>query len=420
MKSILLIISIVFCGVANAQYTKLLDFSLVTNAITPKGPLISDGTFLYGMTTDGGVNDLGVIFKVKTDGTGYLEILHFAGVSNGSSPYGSLISDGTFLYGMTGNGGSYGYGTVFKIMHDGTGYVKLLDFNKWTNGSYPLGSLISDGVFLYGMTSEGGVSNYGTIFKIMTNGTGYIKLKDFVGIPDGSYPNGALIFDGTFLYGTTSSGGINGMGMLFKITPNGTGFLSLLDFDANITGIIPTGPPVFDGTYLCGTTSLGGTNGSGTIFKIMPNGTGYAKIMDFDGVTNGSYPLASLIYDGVYLYGMTLSGGINNLSTIYKYEDNNITTVDENNMETCFTIYPNPSSGEISIHATRKDQYKIEIYNVLGKLVYRKISNLGEQMSNAGNSNSESVNLSSESNGVYFVNIKTEKGTVTKKIIINK
>jgi hypothetical protein len=89
---------------------------------------------------------MGVIFKIKPDGTGYAKLLDFAGTTNGSYPVGSLISDGAFLYGMTWGGGSgscnFGCGTIFKIKPEGTGYLKLLDFEGTTNGSKPYGSLI--------------------------------------------------------------------------------------------------------------------------------------------------------------------------------------------------------------------------------------------------------------------------------------
>jgi uncharacterized repeat protein (TIGR03803 family) len=83
MKKLLLFLSMAICGIANAQFTTLYNFA--------------------GAPTDG------------------------------NSPRGSLISDGTSLYGMTAGGGSAGYGTIFKIMPDGTGYNKLLDFDN-TNG----------------------------------------------------------------------------------------------------------------------------------------------------------------------------------------------------------------------------------------------------------------------------------------------
>lgn len=56
---------------------------------------------------------------------------------------------------MTSNGGSSNNGTIFKILKDGTGYVKLLNFGGATTGRGPQGSLLYDGTFLYGMTIEG-------------------------------------------------------------------------------------------------------------------------------------------------------------------------------------------------------------------------------------------------------------------------
>src|SRR3972149_6433582 len=92
-------------------------------------------------------------------------------------------------------------------------YTKLLDFAGTLNGSYPNESLISDGTFLYGMTHQGGTSNFGTIFKIMPDGSGYSNLHNFIGYPtDGAWPLGSLIANDSFLYGMTQSGGINGDG----------------------------------------------------------------------------------------------------------------------------------------------------------------------------------------------------------------
>src|SRR4051812_49788877 len=79
------------------------------------------------------------------------KLIDFAGTTNGSQPQGSLYFDGTYLYGMTYIGGSANWGTICKIKPDGTGYVKLLDFLHLTNGSNPTGALISDGTYLYGM-----------------------------------------------------------------------------------------------------------------------------------------------------------------------------------------------------------------------------------------------------------------------------
>src|ERR1035437_4026512 len=167
MKKLTTLLALALCLNGWAQYTKLLDFAGTTNGQYPRGSLISDGTFLYGMTGIGGANNLGTLFKIKPDGTGYVDLLNFAGATNGSNPYGDLYYDGTFLYGMTRGGGANNMGVIFKIMPDGTGYVDLLDFAGTTNGSYPYGSLISEvtvGHSLYGMTHDGGANNLGTLF----------------------------------------------------------------------------------------------------------------------------------------------------------------------------------------------------------------------------------------------------------------
>ena len=318
-----------FCIIANcllpiansfSQYTKLLDFDS-TNGSYPLGSLISDGTFLYGMTQQGGTNDSGVVFKIKPDGTGYFKLFDFS-YANGYDPRGSLIYDGTFLYGMTAYGGTNDLGVIFKIKPDGTGYSKLLDCTGSSNGSWLDASLISDGTFLYGTATSGGTNNYGVIFKIKPDGTGYAKLLDFSGISNGKAPQGSLISDGTFLYGKTTHGGTNDTGTVFKIKPDGTGYVKLLDFAGSSNGSIPGGSLISDGTFLYGMTYYGGTGtcsfGCGVIFKIKPDGTGYAKLLDFAGTSNGSNPFGDLFYDGTFLYGMTVLGGINNAGVIFK------------------------------------------------------------------------------------------------------
>src|SRR4030066_86576 len=97
--------------------------------------------------------------------------------------------------------------------------ILLIDFDS-LNGKWSSNSLVSDNTFLYGMTTWGGTNDMGVIFKIMPDGTGYSKLLDFSGTANGSYPGGALIYDGTYLYGTTRGGGA-GVGTIFRINPDG-------------------------------------------------------------------------------------------------------------------------------------------------------------------------------------------------------
>src|ERR1700756_1150338 len=102
----------------------------------------------------------------------------------------------------------------------------------------------------------------------------YTKLLDFAGTTNGSYPIGSFYYDGTYLYATTESGGANGSGTLFKIKPDSTGYEKLLDFSVIKNGQNPWGAPVFDGNYLYGTTQTGGIKNKGAIYKIKPDSTG--------------------------------------------------------------------------------------------------------------------------------------------------
>lgn len=387
-------------------YVKLLDFTGALNGRQPRGNLIYDGIFLYGMTLQGGVNDMGVIFKIKPDGTGYVKLLDFAGTSNGNLPAGSLITDGTFLYGMTYYGGTNDLGVVFKIKPDGSGYAKLLDFAGSLNGSNPYGSLITDGTFLYGMTYYGGTSGLGVVFKIKPDGTGFSKLLDFSGSSNGSNPIGSLISDGTFLYGMTSTGGFSNYGVIFKIKPDGTGFSGLLDFD-NASGDQPNGSLVYDGTYLYGMTRLGGANSLGVIFHIKPDGTGYATLHDFDG-PNGREPFGSLITDGSFLYGMAYQGGTSNLGLMFKY---GLTTgIEENKQAGRLNIFPNPFSTQTTLHIEERLQNaSFTVYNSVGQTV-AQIKNISGQTITFNRDNLPS--------GLYFVRLTEDNKVYTDKVII--
>lgn len=323
MKKLIILLTILFLFTSKyslSQFSIIYDFQGGINGSFPFNSLFFDGTYLYGTTVWGGTNSVGAhydgtIFKIKPDGTGYSELFEFDGTTSGRMPYGSLFSDGNFMYGMTKAGGTNDFGTIFKIKPDGTGFLKLLDFNG-INGSEPWGSFISDGTFLYGMTMYGGLG-YGTIFKIKPDGTGYNKLLDFSDSLTGSYPYGDLIYDGTFLYGTAAAGGTHYMGTVFKIKPDGTGFAKLLNGAVAPNINCPYGSLISDGTFLYGTSGTGGVNDFGTVFKIKPDGTNFVKLFDFDSI-NGRQVMGSLILEGGFLYGMTEVGGSNNLGTIFK------------------------------------------------------------------------------------------------------
>jgi uncharacterized repeat protein (TIGR03803 family) len=165
-----------------------------TDGAYPSGSLIqdSDGNF-YGMTESGGIYNYGIIFKCTN--TGQLTILYSfkGGAYDGLNPHGSLIKggDGNF-YGMTTSGGLYNMGIIFKCTPTGI-ETTLHNFSGGiSDGASPYGSLIlgSDSNF-YGMTELGGAANYGTIFECTPSGSVTI-LDNLMGI-NGGHPFGDLL-----------------------------------------------------------------------------------------------------------------------------------------------------------------------------------------------------------------------------------
>jgi uncharacterized repeat protein (TIGR03803 family) len=191
-----------------------------TDGETPYAGLIqgSDGNF-YGTTYFGGAHGFGTVFKVTPSGTETV-LYSFAGGSDGEHPYAAVIegSDGNF-YGTTYQGGTSGLGTVFKLTPSGTETVLYAFAGGSSDGATPEAGVIqgSDGNF-YGTTLQGGSGGFGTVFKLTPSGTETI-LHTFAGASDGASPGANLVqgSDGN-LYGSTGAGGASGDGTFFKVT----------------------------------------------------------------------------------------------------------------------------------------------------------------------------------------------------------
>jgi uncharacterized repeat protein (TIGR03803 family) len=180
------------------------------------GGLTLSDTVLYGTTTSGGTLGNGMVFKLSTDGTGFTVLRNFAD-SDGRCPNTRLIMSSNVLYGTTYSGGSWDNGTVFKVNTDGTGFTVLKDFAGGSDGAYPQAALALSGNVLYGTTHWGGNdSNYGTVFQLYTDGTGFTVLHNFTG-KDGANPYAGLTLAGNVLYGATVEGGDLGEGTVFKL-----------------------------------------------------------------------------------------------------------------------------------------------------------------------------------------------------------
>ena len=178
----------------------------------------------------------------------------------------SLIADANGdLFGTTSTGGASGYGTVFEIVKTATGYAStpttLVSFNG-ADGGTPDGSLILDGNGdLFGTTSSGGANGDGTVFEIALTALGYATTPQTLlsfNSADGADPLGSLTPDAAGdLFGTTEQGGANGDGTAFEIT--GSGYV--LPTSAHPVVTLAASPAAENGTTAVLGTAAPGGNG---------------------------------------------------------------------------------------------------------------------------------------------------------------
>lgn len=257
----------------------------------------------------------------KSD-SAFTELYLFNSYPTGVNPIAGLVrdSDGN-LYGTTSVGGNVsssactqqfnGCGVVFKL--DRQGHYSVLYEFSFADGSQPWSSLVRDSKGnLYGITEFGGTGSAsncgnngcGVVFKLSADGTETV-LHNFTGGTDGSAPQGGLIMDGAGnLYSATVGGGTDGSGTVFKIDSTGN-YTLLYSFTGGADGGEPDANLIMDASgNLYGTTQVGGssscklspfTTGCGAIFKLSQAGN-ETVLFTFTG-ENGADPNSGLAMD---------------------------------------------------------------------------------------------------------------------------
>ncbi len=285
--------------------------------------LVLNANTFYGTAMQGwGQCAYGAVFKVNTDGTDFAIINGFPDTLDGSSlQEQEVVLSGGTLYGIATWGGSFGYGTVFKVNTDGTGFGVLKNFMNGPDGANPQVGLVLSGSTLYGVTWHGGVSTNGTVFRINTDGTGYAVLKSFSATvsninSDGACPSGLMMYNGV-LYGTTRSGGSSGNGTVFSLTlpslmiiTQPTNQAVVVSNTATFTVVVDGVPPLSYQWNFNGTNIVGATNSVLTLTNVQFSQAGnYAAL-----VTNA---FGSILSSNAMLWIQNTS------STNYTYTTNN-------------------------------------------------------------------------------------------------
>lgn len=313
---------------ADSPLTLLHTFApLAPDGAFPYPSLIqgADGNF-YGTTVAGGPFDAGDIFQVTPAGVLTVFYSFTNGIDGAYSRSGLTIGSDGSLYGVAEGGGSNNAGTVFRLDTNGV-FTPLYSFKtNGFDGTHPYAALVqgANGNF-YGTTESGGTNGDGTIFEITPAGALTILHPFTASGTDGSEPFAPLILatDGNF-YGTTGHGGTHGYGTIFRMTPQGV-WTNLHSFTYGSDGALPWDAVVqgTDGNFY-GTTYEGGTYGYGTVFMITPAGV-LTPLYSFSNGNDGGYPYGALVQgpNGNF-YGTShgsstfLSPGTNSIGTIFE------------------------------------------------------------------------------------------------------
>jgi uncharacterized repeat protein (TIGR03803 family) len=242
----------------------------------------------------------------------------FTGGADGGWPAGNLIADKSGnLYGTTSVGGPNGAGTVFKLAPDGTETV-LYHFTGATDGDLPMSSLVMDKQGnLYGVTEIGGANGLGNVFKVTPQGVETTLYSFGASESDGANPICQLVWGSHHeLLGTTVNGGADHDGTVFKVTMDGKETV-LHSFNGD-DGRFPHGGVVLDKAgNLYGTAFNAGAGSSGTLFKIDAKGD-FSVLYTLSNAT-GYFPYSSLKLDkDGNLYGTATAGGADNDGTVFE------------------------------------------------------------------------------------------------------
>jgi len=301
----------------------------------PVGKLVMDKSGnLYGATSAGGQYGMGAVYELTPAGNGQWTetvLFSFGGgvLTDALNPSGGLIFDAAGnLYGVTSSGGTYYRGgTVYELSHlPGGGWSETVLYSFGVNSYSPIGSLVFDDLGnLYGCTGGGGIYHYGTVFELAPSSSGDWSeslLHSFGGSStDGISPTAGVVFDSEGnLYGTTlGSLGPVCCGIVFELSKpslsrNAWTETILYNFGNPGDGSEPEAAVSFDSNgNLYGSTEFGGAFGQGTVFRLtpQPDGRWLEGIYSFTGGTDGGQPTSGVVFDTAgHLYGTTLSGGL--------------------------------------------------------------------------------------------------------------
>jgi len=412
----------------------------------PTGALIlaANGK-LYGTTPFGGTNDKGTIYEFNPIGNVYTHKFTFSG-PDGAGPWAPLMlaSNGK-LYGVTTLGGTNNVGVIFEFNPETGVCTKKADFQATTTGSQSYGPLMqaANGK-CYGLTLMGGANDRGTVFEFDPATGALTKKKDLSTI-------GVSSAFGTFceasngkLYGVGETGGSADLGGVFEYDISSSTLTKVYDFTNAATGDKPEAT-LIEGSAgkLHGTTIFGGSASLGTLFEFSLATKTLTKKVDFAGAANGANPNSKLMKAANgKLYGMTYFGGSANKGVLFEYdpatgtltkkvdftgtngqgpdfayltEVRDLSGMDKVIINESIQVFPNPFSESFTLilEILAVQEVDINLMNVLGKTVHhiRETASPGVFR--------KQIETTDLPYGVYFLSIRSGNQVQNRRLVHN-
>lgn len=285
---------------------------------TFEAPVFDNRGNLFSTTGGGGSHRYGTVFELTPNGNGrwhFSSLYSFTAGSDGWSPSGLVVHNGS-LYGTTSwGGGENDEGVVFNLTQStpaGWSELTVHTFNEYTDGWLPAGLVFDTNGNAYGTTFYGGTNqNLGTVYKLtqdpVTKRWTETIIHEFEAL-DGNNPSSTMVFDSAGnLYSTTIGGGRRGGGNVFELLPNSDGTWTLKTIYSFYPGEDSYAGVTFDQFG----NLYGATEGSGRVYKLTPSSGEWTEttLHQFDG-SDGAYPFANVILDSAgNIYGTTQLGG---------------------------------------------------------------------------------------------------------------
>lgn len=286
-------------------------FQILGNVVSPSSPLsFAANGQLFGLT-------FSTLYRLNPDGSNFQTLVNFPPGNTGSAEAeGGLVhaSDG-LIYGVTDRGGSFGFGTIFRVDENGNQFQVIFEPSSVMDGGHYRAPAFegSDGL-IYGALGENSFGVDSVVWRIQKDGTGWQVLQRLS--QNGRGTNGVVEAPDGFLYGCDPIGGA--AGEMFQLARDGSSFNivhsfpSTEGFPLTPIAIAPDQTLSAANPKFYGLTDKDGTAGRGTLFRMDSNGSHFVVLRDFGSGTvteQGANPKSICAGAGGAFFGIVRQQG---------------------------------------------------------------------------------------------------------------